>query len=399
MDHYLPPLSPTGSRWVRFLGLLVALALLGWLAIDLRPVLTPLLVALAIAYICDPLVSRFQRWGVSRLKCTVGIYVIGLCVVFVLGCYFAAKMVAQVVELRNNMGGYVDAVRVWLAAQRTVTQPITATAPVSPAPLIWWREVGPVLEQHGVQWANAVLGALAGAFSGLLDWISVFVLIPLYTFFFLWKFDVLVRSMRDHLPARYRAMVIHLVTIIDRAMAGFFRGRLLVCLVVGLVTSLGWTLVGVPYSLPLGALAGVLNLVPFLSLLALPPALISSYMGAVQAHEDWKTPVLLAAGVFALVQALDAFIITPYVLSKSSGLHPITTVVALMIGANLAGLAGMLLAIPVASTLKALAVEFLLPELRRLAAQPVPSPAPGEWPLDGKPGDEQKEPVESRKTR
>jgi predicted PurR-regulated permease PerM len=373
MDRYLPPLSPTAVRWVRFLALLVALALLGWLVVDLRPVLTPILVALAIAYMCNPLVSRLQRWGVSRLQSTVGLYAIGLCVLLVLGFYLTVKTIEQVYELRANVGGYVNAVRMWLAAHNAATQPAGATQPATLPQLAWWREFGPVLEQHGVAWANSVLEALIGVFSSLLNWVSIFILIPLYTFFFLWRFDDLVRTVRDHLPAKSRAGTIHVVTIIDRAIAGFFRGRLLVCLVVGLVAAIGWTLVGVPYSLPLGAMAGLLNLVPFLSLLVLPPALVSSYFGACHAGEDWKIPVLLAAGVYFAVQALESFIITPYVLSKSSGLHPITTVVALMIGANCAGLAGMLLAIPIASTLKVLGAEFVLPELRRLATQP-PSP-------------------------
>ena len=126
--------------------------------------------------------------------------------------------------------------------------------------------------------------------------------------------------------------------------------------------------VGIPYSLPLGALAGRLNLVPFMSLLALPPALVLSYLEAAQNDTNWVLPVLLAMGVYMAVQALESFVLTPCIEARSSGLHPITTVVALLIGATWAGLLGMLLAIPIASTLKVFAVEYVLPEIRRLAA-------------------------------
>ena len=127
-------------------------------------------------------------------------------------------------------------------------------------------------------------------------------------------------------------------------------------------------------------LAGLLNLVPFMSLLALPLALISAYFGAVQAAlpgevVNWTMPVLLAMAVYMAVQAIESFILTPLIESRSSGLHPVTTVVALLIGGQWAGLLGMLLAIPIASTVKALAAQFLLPEIRRLAAPPPPQQA------------------------
>ncbi|RMF74919.1 MAG: AI-2E family transporter, partial [Planctomycetota bacterium] len=68
-----------------------------------------------------------------------------------------------------------------------------------------------------------------------------------------------------------------------------------------------------------------------------------------------------------VVQAIESFLLTPLIESRSSGLHPVTTVVALLIGGKLAGLLGMLLAIPIASTLKSLGAEWVLPEVRRLA--------------------------------
>jgi predicted PurR-regulated permease PerM len=363
MDRYLPPLSPTAARWVRLAGLLATLVLLGWAVLDLRPVLTPILVALSVAYVCNPLVSLIERRGVPRLYAIIGLYVVGTCLLLILGVFLTVKTIEQFIELRANIGEYVQATRAWFAAR---------AEPAASAPAVdWWREFGPLIQEHGVAVANRALGFLTGLFASVLNWLTIFVLIPLYTFVFLWKFNDILRAIRDHLPARSRDGTLHLATIIDRAIASFFRGRLIICLVVGLVTAVGWTLVGVPYSVPLGVLTGVLSLVPFLSLLVLPPALVSSYFGAVQADADWKVPVLLTMGVFLLVQALESFVVAPYVLAKSSGLHPLSTVVVLMIGAHWGGLAGLLLAIPVASTLKVLTSEFVLPELRRLAAQPL----------------------------
>jgi predicted PurR-regulated permease PerM len=196
------------------------------------------------------------------------------------------------------------------------------------------------------------------------------VLVQVFTFYFLWRFDDFIRVIHDHLPSAYRARIAHLARTIDTATASFFRGRLIVCLIIGLLTGVGWAIVGVPYSAPLGVLAGVLNLVPFMSLLALPPALFFRFLAATQIDEAWATPVTLTMAVYMGVQALDNFLLTPAIGGRSSGLHPLMTVVVLLIGAQLGGLLGALLAIPVASTLGTLAAEWLLPEVRRLARQP-----------------------------
>jgi len=367
MERYLPPVSAAAARWLRLAGLLVALGLLGWAVLDLRGVLTPLAVALAMAYVLNPLITRLERRGVRRLHAVLGLYACGTVVVLGLGLFLILKAIEQAVDLRENIGRYIEFVSGFLAHLGPTSVPATASA--TPR-YDWWKEVAPLAQQHGLALANSTLGVLTGFFSNMLNWLSIFVLIPLFAFSFLWKFDSFLRSVRDHLPAASRDVIIHLTTTIDRAMATFFRGRLIVCIIVALASALGWTLAGVPLALALGLLAGVLNLVPYLSLLALPPALLSAYFDAVRTDDDWKLPVLLAMGVYLAVQALETFVLTPTIESRASGLHPLTTVVALLIGAHWAGLLGLLLAIPVASTLKTLAAEFVLPELRRLAQSP-----------------------------
>src|SRR5262249_31479729 len=155
-------------------------------------------------------------------------------------------------------------------------------------------------------------------------WGSIAVLMPMYTFFFLLHFNGVVRTIRDHLPEHYRDTIVRVATTIDRSMANFFRGRLMICALVGALLAIGWTIVRVPSSLPLGALAGVLNLVPFLSVLALPPALILAYASAQQEHQPWLMPLVLVMVVYMAVQAIESFILSPIVEARTSGLHPVT---------------------------------------------------------------------------
>jgi predicted PurR-regulated permease PerM len=302
----------------------------------------------------------------------------------------------QVAELPQRLEKYAHTLAGWLTmiwgnlSGTLATPPDTAPAAEAPPPE-WTQQLVPLVREHGLAVANTTLQGATHFLSSVFAWLTVFVLIPMYAFFFLLRYDAVVAAIRDHLPANIRPTVVHFARTIDNAMANFFRGRLVVCLIVAVVSGMGWTLVGVPYGLQLGALAGLLNLVPFMSLLALPPVLLLTYLDAQHSPAGWALPMVLAMGVYMAVQALESFALTPMIESRSSGLHPITTVVVLLIGAEWAGLFGMLLAIPVASTLKTLSAELLLPEVRRLAAgQPEPAEAAETAPAaSNAPGSEQ----------
>lgn len=392
MEHYLPSLSEPARRWLRLAGLLAALAALCWLAYALRAAFTPLLAAAAVAYVLNPVVTWIERTRrAQRLSIVIVVFAGFAAVVLGGGLCIGSRTVAQLSDMQERFPRYVQALGQWAEViqrhLRGTSQPaaaetaaVAASQPAAVPAAPWWPAVAPLLEQHGIGVARAALGYLSRVASNALALVSLFVLVPVFTFYFLWRFNDGVRAIRDHLPLAQRDAIVSAVSTIDAAMANFFRGRLIVCLAVAALTGLGWTAVGVPFGLPLGLVAGALNLVPFLSLLVLPVALLAAYLGAMDAAVPWLTPVLLTMGVYMAVQTLESFLLSPWIEGKSSGLHPLLIVVALLIGAELAGLLGLLLAIPVASSLKTLAARLVLPEIRRLAGQPLTTtayPAPG----------------------
>jgi predicted PurR-regulated permease PerM len=367
MNRFLPSLSPAAAPWVRLLGLAAAAGLLAWIAVGLRSVLTPIIAGLAIAYVLNPLVTWFERRGFGRLLTVATIYFFGAFAVLILGTFLVSQTIEQAKGLRENINAYLDPAS-WAPAAAQAAESLNAASEPSAAVTGWWHELAPQLKKDGLTIANAVVMFLAGLVTNALNWLTLFVLLPMYSFFFLWRFNDMVRTVRDHLPAGIRVDVVYIVATADRAIANFFRGRLIVCLLIGLATGLGWTLLGVPFGLPLGALAGILSLVPFMSVVALPLALLATYAEAMHAGVNWTVPVSLAAGVYFLVQVLESFVFSPLIESKASGLHPLTTVIALLIGGEWAGMLGLLLAIPVASTLKALGQTYAMPHVVRLAA-------------------------------
>ena len=380
MDEYLPKLSERGRRWARLLALLAAIALLVWVALLLRRVLTPLVAALALAYILNPLVTALELK--YRIRRVVSISC-GLAILLVVGTTLLIAATGQVVQLAGNVHEYTERTLNWLdrtipdlfstttdrAPEPVTTAPAALPAePAQPMP----REPGSnrlieLASEHGLLLGRAVIGYIARIASDVFYWLSLVVLLPLYTFFFLLRFNQIVQLIHDHLPSAGRPTVIRIVTTIDGAISSFFRGRLLICLAVGTLTGLGWLCVGVPYNLALGGLAGMLNLIPFMSVLAVPPAMVLTYLQATETGGSWVLAVSLVVAVYAAVQAIESLVLTPTIQARASGLHPVTTVIVLLIGGQLAGLLGMLLAIPITSTLKSLVAEYLLPEVRRLA--------------------------------
>lgn len=373
MHEYLPPLSLRARRWIRFGGLLLVLGLLASLMYRLSSVLTPIAAALALAYILNPLVTWLERRRIPRVRSILLIYALGGVLVVAALVLVVPMLIEQGLRLTQNLPDYVENTRAWLLEHF----PTLTRAALS-------EQARNLVRQAGLSSGQAMVNYAAGVLISVTTILTMLVLIPLYTFFLLWRFNDIVTAVQDHLPAASRPTVVHVVTTIDRATSNFFRGRLITCLIVGLLLALGWSIVDVPYGLLLGLLGGLLNLVPFMSALSLPPALLLTFLDH-RASADWHWPVLLALGVYLLVQTLESVVISPFVESHSSGLHPVTTVVALLIGAELAGTLGLLLAIPIASTIKSLAAVYLLPEIKRLAHGPAdtaivavsPAPAAG----------------------
>ncbi len=390
MPEYVPRLSEGGRRWVRFGILLAALALLCWLAYRLRTVFTPLLIGAAIAYIFNPLVTWLEhRRRVPRLATVIVIFTLLGLLFTAGGFYVVSKTATQVTEFQERLPAYMQTIGGWISdvqARIRRVEPTPATAALQqtqpaalpmPTSQNWWQWAAPSLQAQGMALGRTVLNSLGETFANLADILTLLVLVPVFTFYFLWRFNHLVQVIHSYLPAAYRTEIVHVVRTIDEAVASFFRGRLIICLIVGTLTAIGWSLVGVPYSVLLGLATGVLNLVPGLSLLTLPLGLLFTFLSVTQAGGAWLAPVILTMAVFLAVQALDSFVLSPLIAGRASGLHVLVIVVALLIGARLGGVVGLLLAIPVASTLKTLAAEWVLPEIRRLAQRTVTPDDPG----------------------
>lgn len=242
------------------------------------------------------------------------------------------------------------------------------------------KEVGKWLQGDGLadagSWGKRVLGSLGTLLSTLLGWAMAAVLIPFYAFAFLHHLPRWRETVPRYLPHHSRAQWVHIGRRIGHAISGFVRGRLVVCAVVGLLTGIGWLVMGVRLGLLMGLLVGALTVVPFVNIVALVPVLLMSLLEVATGAHGWGW----LAGVIAVYgagQVADS-VLNPVIVGDAVQLDMVSIVVALLIGGAVAGALGLVVAIPVAASLRILAEEWLLPRWRMWAD----GPPGGEPPTD-----------------
>jgi len=373
-----------GSPRRRRAALVVTAALVAALALAYvwRSVFAPLAVAMALAYILNPV----MRWA-ARRRIPRGVTA-GLLLVAVLGAVSALVLFAVPPLLgelysfgvslvgepaSEEAPGYTDLNgngrwdEGYLAALADWLERLAARVPGGEAK--WYerllvqmqesaaREEGALaIARQAGQGILAFLWNLQGAVIGV-------GLTAIYLFFFLVNFDRMVEAVRRWLPGRQRERIERVAREIDAAVAAFLRGRILTCLAVGALTSAGLAFLGVPYWYLLGVVTGLAGVVPFLPIfVGLVPAVLVAWFDA---HSGWV--VLGTVGVYVVVQGLEGWVLTPLVQGRAVRLHPVTLMVALLLGYEVLGVFGLVVSVPLAATIKILAKEFLLPEVRELA--------------------------------
>jgi predicted PurR-regulated permease PerM len=205
--------------------------------------------------------------------------------------------------------------------------------------------------------AGNALSFVKNAFGSFLQFLMLAFLVPVYAWFLVFDLERIARFIGGYVPVGERERVARIAGQIAEVLGNFFRGRLLVCLLKGLILSAVMAILGVPYAFLLGLLSGFLSLVPFLG-----PAI--GY-GAAFLLSMTEFSVLGAAWRIALVfvsgEVLEGYVLLPKILGDSLGIHPLVVIVSLTVFGAALGMFGLLLALPLTATVQILAREVVLP--------------------------------------
>lgn len=213
--------------------------------------------------------------------------------------------------------------------------------------------------------ASTVIGVL-----GLAGYLTVAGLVICFCFFFaVWKWPSFVAWWVPYLPASHRDEIVAVTAKMDRSVSAFLRGRLVQATVLAIVLSVGFTFAGTPGGLILGIAGGILGLIPYAGAVVWPVAVGLSVMNGFAAEDGpsmWWA-VLAPTVVYGIGQGLDAWVIEPLVQGKATNLDALTVLLVVLAGGSVAGLLGLLLAIPVAACVKILWSEVVGPRVRAVA--------------------------------
>jgi predicted PurR-regulated permease PerM len=215
---------------------------------------------------------------------------------------------------------------------------------------------------------------------GTLALLLAVVLIPFYFYYFSVSYPRTLEFVGGLVPEENRTTVFALARKMDSAVAGFVRGRIVISAIMGSMLAVGWLSVGVPYAILLGLVTGVLCAVPYLGGVGVPLAvglLALDNVGVVESERmAWWAVILWPTLVFAVVQLVEGYILTPVIAGKATDLSPLAIFVAVLAGGALAGVYGMLLSIPVAACVKIVLVDVLLPRIRAWTRGETSDPLP-----------------------
>jgi predicted PurR-regulated permease PerM len=408
----LPPPTPQQARiiWLALTGLAVAVLAallvalvwgLGKVLHVLAPVLWPIAVAGVLAYLLDPVVDALQRARLSRPRAILCVF--GLAVALLLALFgsvvpqmiketgqLAEKIPAYTARLQQRVEGWVTrppallqkllgvkpavaspATNDLLVVTNTETLTLTTNVQSLPAPdtntvALWTRALDKQTLQSATGWmakvAPKVGSWLFGQALKVASWFGVLAglaLIPVYAFYFLLEKRGIESKWTDYLPVTHSAFKDELVFVlrsINDYLIVFFRGQVLVAMCDGVLYAIGFSLVGIPYAVLLGVVAVFLTIIPFLGAIV---TCATALVLALAQYGDWKHPLLVLL-VFGVVQAIEGYVIQPKIIGDRVGLHPVTIIIALMVGTTLlGGILGGILAIPLTAALRVVMFRYV----------------------------------------
>lgn len=314
-----------------------------WLPIldIIKLVLTPFLIAYFIAYLLHPLIEKLHRQGVPRPIAILLIYIL-----FFGGIgYGVYKMIpiaiSQLQDMNQNFPEFMKMYETWTDGMQ--------------------KKISSFPQFIGERLRNAVLGVEAklqelvnrmmSTARGILDSLLIIVLVPFIVFYILKDYGELYHLFWKLVPNKWRKDGQQLIKAIDESLGNYIRGQLFVCTVLAVLASLALWIIGLKYPLLLGIIIGITDIIPYFGpiLGAVPTVIVAATVSV--------SMVIKAAIALLVLQFVESNILSPYIVGKSLRMHPVVIMLALLAGGEMAGLAGLLLAVPVLAIVRAIAIH------------------------------------------
>lgn len=308
-------------------------------------VLLPFFVSFLLAYILDPVVGFVQN------KCRVRNRALAVMVTLVLA---VGIVVGAVAALRKPVTEQVNAA--WAGFQSYVAAfdiNDYVSAQTQEKLLKWqsewdWHSVlaNPELSNSLKELVPKIGNWITGGLSWMSELMVVFIGL-MYLIFLMIDFPNIRAGYSKFIPRKIRPQVVTLMGDIDRNMNAYFRGQATVATCVGILFAIGFTITGLPMGIAMGLIIGLLNMVPYMQALGIPPCIVLCLIQSAQTGQPVWLTLLMMAAVFVVVQSIQDLVLTPKIMGDVTGMGPAAILLSLSIWGALCGVIGMIIALPV----------------------------------------------------
>ena len=320
---------------------LLALVAFGWLISMIKSILTPFISSLIIAYFLDPLVDYLcKKHKLSRLTATS--LIMGLFLAFIIStsAILLPIIYIQTHALISSLPGYLE----------------IFISDFYPAIADALNHLGFKLDTNfshlteNSEIANQLLGLSSNVLSGaasssvtIINILSLIFITPILVFYLLKDWDILVGKINDLLPKKFSSSLKKLASDIDKTLAGYIRGQFNVCLILGIIYSSLLSFTGLNFGFLIGFLTGIFSFIPYVGMLCGVGFAVA--VGLFQWGFD-LTHISLVALVFIFGQIIESNFLTPKLIGKKIGLHPVWIIFGLFVFGSLFGFVGILIGVP-----------------------------------------------------
>jgi sporulation integral membrane protein YtvI len=335
-------------KWARGVGYFVAGLAVVWFFSLIWKLLFPFVAAFVIAYLLSPIVRALADRGVPRGLSAFVLILLALMAIAAVLLIIVPPIIGQITSLvasldylPGQIGAFSEKVNAWLSSLEDY-EPSPYAKPIVDNLVLRAQDVFAALFERALAFVTSL--------SQLATHIVNIIITPIFTFYLLRDMPKIKRWVRERVPRRFLDEAVETYQEIDRVLAGFIRGQFIVSTTEATFIGVGLTAIGVEYALLLGIFAGFANMVPYVgTYIGGIPALVVILLGP-----DVGRRLVLALILYVVVNLFDGYVLAPRIVGRRVGLHPVVTMIAMLVGAKFFGVVGFLAAVPVTATLKIL---------------------------------------------
>ncbi|SFC87173.1 Predicted PurR-regulated permease PerM [Bacillus sp. OV322] len=309
----------------------------------------PILISGFLYFMFNPVVKFLVNRKIPRNAAILLIYVVFIGLIGLLAALVGPPLSRQITELVNNVPAYIQELRQltdqfshsswfkWGMQQEYVSLDKVETA----------------LQRYATQLPGNISNSLSSILSVVTNITLIVATVPFVLFYMLKDGSKLPQAIMKFVPSSYQKEGLVILEETSETLATYIQGQLLVCLFVGIATFIGYLAVGLPYAILFAIIGAVTNIIPYVGpFIGAAPAVIVGLLHS-------PTQALLVIVVVAVVQQLDGNFISPLVIGKKLNTHPLTIIILLLVAGNIAGILGMILAVPAYSVTKTIVLNIV----------------------------------------